>query len=149
MVRPGLRVRGGTVHLVRSDRPGAAVDSHAVSLVGTASAAELARRSGIDRPVDTRRFRMLIEVEGLDPHEEDRWVGCTVTVGDAQVRVVRPDPRCVVTEQDPETGVRDFETRKAILAYRPTPDREANFGVYADVVRPGDVAVGASVRPLE
>jgi uncharacterized protein len=91
---------------------------------------------------------MLIEIDGVRPHEEDRWIGCSVEVGGAVVRVVRPDPRCVVTEQDPDTGIRDFDTRKAIRAYRPSPDRDANMGVYAEVVVPGPVAVGdlVSVR---
>jgi uncharacterized protein YcbX len=142
------RYVGEPVRLIRSDRPGNAVDSHAVSMVGAASCEELARRSGLDRPVDSRRFRMLIEIDGIGPHEEDAWMGRSVRVGRAVVRVVRPDPRCVVTERDPDTGVRDFDTRKAILAYRPSPDREANFGVYADVVEPGEVSVGAPVRPM-
>src|SRR5439155_14055445 len=62
---------GEPVRLIRSNRPGDAVDSHAVSLVGRASAAELARRSGLDGPVESSRFRMLIEIDGLAPHEED------------------------------------------------------------------------------
>jgi uncharacterized protein YcbX len=140
---------GEPVRLIRPDQPGAGVDSHAVSMVGTASVQELARRAGGTRPVDSRRFRMLVEIEGLEPHEEDRWIGCDVAVGQATVRVVRPDPRCVVTEQDPETGVRDLDTRKIILSYRPSSERDANFGVYADVVRPGTVSVGDPVRAVD
>jgi uncharacterized protein len=140
---------GEPVRLVRSDRPGDAVDSHAVSMVSTASVEELSRRANSNGIVDSRRFRMLIEIGGLEPHEEDQWIGGAVQVGEATVRVVRPDPRCVVTEQDPETGVRDFDTRKAILAYRPNLDRDANFGVYADVLEAGTVRVGDGVRALE
>jgi uncharacterized protein len=143
------RVVGEPVRLVRSDRPGGSVDSHAASIVGTGSVSELGRRAKADRPLDARRFRMLFEIEGLEPHEEDRWIGSAVRIGEATVRVVRPDPRCVVTERDPETGIRDFDTRKAILAYRPSPDREANFGVYADVVEPGAVSVGDATHVLE
>jgi uncharacterized protein YcbX len=88
---------------------------------------------------------MLVEIDGVAAHEEDRWIGCSVEVGGAVVRVVRPDPRCVVTEQDPDTGIRDFDTRKAIRAYRPSSDGDADMGVYADVVQPGPVAVGDRV----
>ena len=139
---------GEPVRLVRSEEPGQGSDSHPVSMVSLASVRELSTRAGLDSPLDSRRFRMLIEIEGVDAHEEDRWLGCDVRVGEAVIRVVRPDPRCVVTEQDPETGVRDFDTRKAILAYRPSPDRDANMGVYADVVEPGAVEVGDSVAVL-
>jgi uncharacterized protein YcbX len=140
---------GEPVRLIRSDRPGDGVDSHAASIVGTASVAELGRRANRDGPLDARRFRMLVEIDGLEPHEEDTWIGSAVRIGEAAVRVIRPDPRCVVTERDPETGLPDFDTRKAILAYRPSPDRDANFGVYADVIEPGTVAVGDAAHVLE
>jgi uncharacterized protein YcbX len=133
------------VRLIRSEEPGQGNDSHAVSMVSLASVRELSARSGLDQPLDSRRFRMLVEIDG---HEEDRWVGCLVRIGGAVVRVVRPDPRCVVTEQNPDTGVRDFDTRKAILAYRPSFDGDANMGVYADVVEPGPVAAGDLVSVL-
>jgi MOSC domain-containing protein YiiM len=45
--------------------------------------------------------------------------------------------------------MRDLDTRRAILAYRPSPDRDANFGVYADVIEPGTVAVGDATHVLE
>jgi uncharacterized protein len=137
------------VRLVRSEHPGDAVDSHAASIVGTASVAELARQAKTGGPVDARRFRMLVEIDGLRPHEEDRWVGSAVRIGGVTLRVVRPDPRCVVTERNPDTGLRDFDTRKAILAYRPTPTRDANFGVYADVIEAGIVSVGDPTRVLK
>jgi uncharacterized protein YcbX len=40
-------------------------------------------------------------------------------------------------------GVKDFDTLKVIAAYRGvTPDRDINFGVYANVAEPGAIAVG-------
>jgi uncharacterized protein len=140
---------GEPVRLVRSDRQGYANDSHPASLVSSASVRELSKRAGLDGQLDGRRFRMLIEVDGIGPHEEDTWIGCDVRVGGATIAVIRPDPRCVVTEQDPETGIRDFETRRNIRAYRRSPDGEANFGVYADVVMPGQVELGDPVSVLE
>jgi uncharacterized protein YcbX len=139
---------GEPVRLVRTERAGDGNDSHAASIVSTASLEELARRAGVEQ-VDGRRFRMLVQVDGVGPHEEDRWMGRRVRVGDAVVEVVRPDPRCVVTEQDPETGIRDLDTRGVIRTYRTAPNgRDANFGVYADVVEPGWIAVGDSVEVL-
>ena len=136
---------GQPVRLIRSEEPGQGNDSYAVSMVSLASVQELSAQAGLDQPLDSRRFRMLVEIDGVAAHEEDRWIGCSVEVGGAVVRVVRPDPRCVVTEQDPDTGIRDFDTRKAIRAYRPSSDGDADMGVYADVVQPGPVAVGDPV----
>jgi uncharacterized protein len=145
------RFAGRPLRLVRADRPGGGVDRDRgpVSLVSDASLAELARRAGLDVPVDGRRFRMLFEVTGCGPHEEDEWCGRAVRLGEAVVRVLEPVARCATTTQDPATGVRDFDTLRAITAYRGLRDGEAiDFGVYGEVVQPGRVRVGDVVAPV-
>jgi uncharacterized protein len=139
---------GHPVVLVAPDHPGDANDSGPVSLFSSASADELGRQAG--RPgVDARRFRMLVEVDGCEPHEEDTWVGRPVRVGDAVIRVERPVARCRITTLHPDSGVKDFDTLRAIVAYRGV-DREdgINFGVYASVVLPGAIRVGDHVDPM-
>lgn len=75
-------------------------------------------------------------------------MGSEVRIGQAVVRVTRPDPRCVITTQDPDTGRPDFPTLKAIGAYRGWGvDGKLDFGVYADVVRAGSVAIGDEIVP--
>jgi uncharacterized protein YcbX len=139
---------GRPVVLVRPDRPGEANDGYPVSVFGTASAEELARRSGRPEALDSRRFRMLIEVAGTAPHEEDGWIGRAVRVGGAVIRVDIPVERCVITTQDPSTGVKDFETLAAIKAYRGRGllKRRIEFGVYAEVLQVGTVRVGDPVE---
>jgi uncharacterized protein YcbX len=90
---------------------------------------------------------MLIELAGADrPHQEDEWLGREVVIGEAVVRVTKLDPRCVITTQDPDTGARDFPTLHVIKAYRGLRDGHAlDFGIYAEVVTPGRVALGDSV----
>jgi hypothetical protein len=144
------RYAGHVVRLARVDRPGDAIDVKPVTLVSLASVAELSRRGGRDRPVDARRFRMLVEIDGCAPHEEDTWAGRRVRIGDAEVRVGEPVPRCVITTLDPETGMRDFPTLSVIRSYRGvSKDKELEFGVYSDVVRPGAIGVGDPVQPLD
>ncbi len=139
---------GHPLQLIRSERLPGERDRNPVSILSEASVAELARRANDGAPLDARRFRMLIHVAGARPHQEDEWIGSEVAIGQAVVRVVRPDPRCVITTQDPETGRRDFPTLKAIKDYRGLgDDRQIDFGVYADVVTTGSVTVGDEVRP--
>jgi uncharacterized protein len=139
---------GQTVRLVRTERPGDAVDVLPVTLVSRESVDELARRAGSDA-VDGRRFRMLLEIEGCEPHEEDRWEGAPVRVGDAVLRMGGPVPRCAVTTRDPHTGERDLDTLGTIAGYRGLDaERHANFGVYAEVEQPGSVRVGSPVEPV-
>jgi len=147
---------GEPVRLMMTERPGDGNDSSAASLVSSASVDELARRAGDDdgngvasAARDGRRFRMLVEVDGCEPHEEDAWVGREVQVGEAIIRIIRRDPRCVITTLSPDTGAPDFDTLEAIRAYRYDRERkELPFGVYADVVEPGVVRVGDEVEPL-
>jgi MOSC domain-containing protein len=142
---------GRPLILVRPDQPGDANDDYAVSIFGTASAEELARQSGRSEALDSRRFRMLVEVAGTSAHQEDTWLGSAVRVGDAVVQVDVPVERCVITTQNPSTGVKDFDTLVAIKAYRGRGRlrKHIEFGVYANVIRPGTVKVGDPVEPLD
>ena len=138
---------GRPVRLLRADDGGGGFDSYPVSLLSDASLEELTRQSG-DGPVDGRRFRMLVHVAGTQPHEEDEWLGRRVRLGEALVEVTERDPRCRMTTRNPDTGVRDWDSLKAIKGYRGVVEDGINFGVYASVVEPGRVRVGDPVEPL-
>ena len=66
--------------------------------------------------MDGRRFRMLFEIDGVDPHEEDTWIGQPVQIGDAVVAPIGDVGRCVVTKRDPDTGMFDLDTLGALAA---------------------------------
>ena len=136
------------LRLVKADVAGAAVDVEPVTLVSEESVAELGRRAGREA-VDGRRFRMLVEIAGCSPHEEDAWSGRRLRLGEALLEVGGPVPRCATTTRDPSTGVRDFDALRAIAAYRGRRDgHDIDFGVYARVLEPGRVGVGDAVEPL-
>ena len=141
---------GRPLRLFRSERRPDEKDRYAVSIVSEASVDELARQGNDGRPLDARRFRMLIQVAGARaPHEEDEWLGRDVRIGEVVVRVTKPDARCVITTQDPDTGERDFPTLHVIRQYRGLREgRKLDFGVYADVVQPGRLTVGDAVAPI-
>lgn len=140
---------GRRLRLVRAERLPHERDRNPVSIVSEASVRELARQGNEGRPLDPRRFRMLVQVAGAErPHQEDEWMGREVRIGEAVVRVTKPDSRCVITTQDPETGLRDFPTLHVIRRYRGLRDgRHPDFGIYADVVTPGTVRVGDELVP--
>jgi hypothetical protein len=142
---------GRPLLLVRPIRPGAANDDLPASILSTASLDELAARGGSDLPRDARRFRMLIEVDGCErPHEEDGWILKRVRIGGALLRVMEQIPRCAVTTQDPETGIRNFKTLHLIKDYRGARNgKYLDFGVGADVLEPGAIRVGDAVEPLD
>jgi uncharacterized protein len=138
---------GKPLRLVKAGKPGGGVDVEPVTLSSQASAEELARQAGRDA-VDGRRFRMLVEVDGCEPHEEDTWAGRAVRLGEARVEILGPVPRCATTTRDPSTGIRDFDALRALAAYRGRRDgKKIDFGVYGRVLEPGRVRVGDSVEP--
>lgn len=139
---------GRPLRLLRADDSAGGFDSFPVSLLSEASLEELARRSGEER-VDGRRFRMLVQVAGTAPHEEDGWLGRRVRIGEALVEVTEQDPRCRMTTRNPDTGVRDWDSLKAIKGYRGVTNGDGiMFGVYARVIQPGRVRVGDPVEPV-
>jgi uncharacterized protein len=141
---------GRELRLARTDEPGRAVDraDGSVSIVSDASVDELARQAGVD-DADARRFRMLVGVQGGEPHVEDTWIGRDVRFGEAVVRVHEQVARCAITTKNPDTGERDLDTLRVINAYRGTRGRkQIDFGVYGEVVAPGRVRVGDRVQPL-
>jgi hypothetical protein len=111
--------------------------------------ARLAEAAG-EAQLDPRRFRMLFDIEGVEPHAEDEWIGTQVRVGDATLQVHGDVGRCAITTLDPDTGVPTVDTLKALASYRRDGRKEPlPLGVYASVVVPGRVRVGDEVVPTQ
>lgn len=140
---------GRSIRLARTDEAGGTRDDHPATIISDGSLDELGRHLGVGA-VDGRRFRMLIELEGGGAHEEDGWIGQRVGIGGASMRISAPVPRCAITTQDPDTGERDLDALRTIIEYRGLVNgTDVNFGVWGEVERPGDVAVGDEVRLLD
>lgn len=138
---------GRPLRLVAADLERRGVDrgiQGTVSLVSHGSLERLAEVARSSDDVDSRRFRMLVEVDGVAPHGEDAWVGRRVRIGAALVGFNGHVGRCLVTNRDPDSGVIDFPTLDLLREYRgeekstePLP-----FGIYGEVLEPGAVRVG-------
>ncbi|NUS52030.1 MAG: MOSC domain-containing protein [Nocardioidaceae bacterium] len=133
---------GYDVRLARS-APGDVVYGGSVSLVTTGSLAELSARLG--RPVDDAQFRATFTVHTETPYQEDGWAGRRLRLGEAEVQVRGPLPRCNVVDLDPDTGGRRSQALRTLADYR-RHHNEVLFGVDAVVTRPGHVRIGDAVR---
>ncbi len=119
----------------------------AVSLISSASLEGLAQVAATER-VDARRFRMLVEIDGVGAHEEDEWLGERVRIGAVLVRMGGHVGRCLTTSRDPDSGVVDLPTLDLLRSYRGGLDttEPLSFGVYGEVLEPGTVALGDAVE---
>ena len=119
-----------------------------MSLVSRGSLERLREEAAVGRPVDGRRFRMTFEIDGVEPHAEDAWIGSSVRIGSAAIGVTGDVGRCLVTSHDPDTGVTDLDTLGTLAHYRRDGHTEPlPFGVYCRVTAPGRVSVGDAVIP--
>jgi uncharacterized protein YcbX len=144
------RHAGESLRLVRAADGSPAIDrgaAGAVSIVSRASLARLAEFAG-EQSLDGRRFRMTIEIDGVQPFAEDAWLERELLVGDASVRVRGHVGRCIVTSRDPLSGEIDVPTLELLRVFRAGAEttEPLAFGVYGEVLAPGEVALGDAVR---
>jgi MOSC domain-containing protein len=139
------------IRLARLDDAGSGHDrarfAAGATLLSLGSLERLAEEAGAETPVDPRRFRMLIGIEGATAHEEDSWIGRHVRVGDAVVTPAGNVGRCVVTTRRPGTAESDLDTLELLARYRlkaPTSEPLA-FGIWARVEQAGRIALGDDI----
>jgi uncharacterized protein YcbX len=118
----------------------------AVSLLSAASLRRLAEVAQRDE-VDARRFRMLLEIDGVPAHAEDRWIGRRVRVGETLLAMHGHVGRCLITSRDADSGEVTLPTLDLLRSYR--GEEEATeplpFGVYGEVLEPGQIRIGDPV----
>jgi len=107
-----------------------------VSIVNLASVRDFAARIG--RPVDPRRFRANLYVEGWPAWVENEAPGAAIGLGAAEATVFKPIVRCMATHVDPDTGERDLDLVGALFkTYGHT-----FCGVYVSIAKGGRVRRG-------
>ena len=126
--------------------PGTYFDALAIHLLTDRSIATLARLAP-DSDVDVRRFRpnLVVSVEtNLDgDFPEQRWLGQHLRIGDVELEVALPSPRCVMVTRDFADLKHDRGILRTIVR-----DADQNLGVYANVTVPGTLEAGAEILLL-
>jgi uncharacterized protein YcbX len=117
-----------------------------VSIHGRASVQALGKALN-DANLSELRFRSNVSVDGLEPFEEQGWIGKTVRVGSMQFRVHTSIGRCLAPHANPETGQRDrqilttlthaFGQEKPTLAVGLVPEGVGNIAIGDEVLLEG------------
>lgn len=111
------------------------VATKCLHIVNLASVRDLERAAG--RAIDPMRFRPNVVFDSDTPWVELNWVGKTLGIGTAQLEVIDRTQRCAATNVDPATATRDM----AIPAILERTRGHSDFGIYARITEPGDIAV--------
>lgn len=124
------------------DRGMTDTDYPSISILNLGSNSDLSTRMGID--LSPLRWRGNLWLEGGAPWVEAAWPGQRLRIGEVEVEVVEPIVRCTATTANPETGIIDADTLRAL--------RDAvgaqTFGVYARVLQGGTIRSGDSAEVL-
>lgn len=115
---------------------------NAISVLNLASVRDFENKIG--RPVDPRRFRMNILIDGLRPWEEMDWIGREIAIGQIKLRGRRLTVRCPATEVNPDTALRDIDVPKELKRLY----GHAYLGVYLQVEAGGVLAVGDDLSEM-
>jgi uncharacterized protein YcbX len=113
------------------------------------------------RGADVRRFRPTVLLHGISrntseisntgeignisdqpPADEHGWIGSTVRIGSATLRIAKPTKRCAIVQR-PQPGLaRDVPLARTLIS-----EHGNVLGVYATVEAPGRIALADVVRP--
>ncbi len=127
--------------------PGTYFDAYPLLLMTRSSLTamtRLAAAGGIRARFDVRRFRpnVLLDVDD-EGFVENAWEGQRLRLGDAEVAIEMPCPRCIMTTHGFLDLPKDPQVMRALVRHN-----EGNLGVYASVVREGRVGVGDTAHLL-
>lgn len=105
----------GMPHLVQmSGEPFTDLPYPGVTIVNQASITDLEQRI-TQAPVDVRRFRANLLVDGVPPWEESKWPGRRLRIGPTLLEVTGSIQRCAATMVAPGTGIRDLNIPKELV----------------------------------
>lgn len=105
-----------------------------------------ALNSRLQSPVEMRRFRPNLVVEGCEAFAEDQWQ--TLQIGDVQFRRVKACGRCVIPSIDPDTAEKQPEVIKTLADFR-TTDNRILFGQNLTASGQGLLRTGMAVRLID
>ncbi|WP_456278879.1 MOSC domain-containing protein [Bacillus sp. AK128] len=116
-----------------------------ILLATDASLNKLSELLGKDE-VDLRRFRpnLFISLNEKEPFIEENWIGRRIKIGsEVELEFVGLCKRCMIITVNPDTAERDPSLHKTIIK-----ERNNNFGVYASVIKTGEIYVDDEVHLL-
>ncbi len=151
-----VRIANGFKRKVNSDFAVSAedhigfADDYPILLISEASLRDLNSKlnspQGAVPALPMNRFRPNIVVQNCEPFAEDTWK--RIKIGDVEMALINPAPRCVVTTIDKETLEKSKEPLKTLSTYRKQKGG-VMFGMHIIPLNEGEIKTGMHVEILE
>ncbi|RAK18696.1 hypothetical protein B0I26_109117 [Anoxybacillus vitaminiphilus] len=125
--------------------PLGAIEEEHIQLVTDASLLKLKEIWG--KEINYQRFRpnLLISLKQKVPFIEEKWFGRRIKIGrEVEIQLKRHCERCMIITVNPDNAERDSSLLKTLMQ-----QRNNHFGVYASVIKTGEIHVGDEVFLLE
>lgn len=126
--------------------PLGAIEEEHILLVTDASLNRLKEIWG-KKKIDYRRFRpnLLISLTDKIAFNEERWFGKRFKIGNnVEIKLIRHCERCMIITVHPESGVLDHTLLKTVAT-----ERNNCFGVYASILKTGEISIGDEIHLIE
>jgi uncharacterized protein YcbX len=116
------------------EHPGGNFDDSPILVVNLATVRAL--EAWTELPVDHRRFRANLYIDGVEADAERGWLGKEICIGSVVLKPDKPCERCVMITFDPDSQERWPELLRTL-----TETHATEMGVYCRVAKPGTVSV--------
>ena len=141
-IADGYKRKLNPQYAVHEDDHTGFADGYPILLISEESLQDLNTRL-VEGPVPMNRFRPNLVVRGCEPYAEDTWN--KIKIGNVELAVVKPCPRCVVTTIDKETLEHSKEPLKTLGKYR-KHELGAIFGQNVIPLNRGSLQLGMNVE---
>ena len=143
-IADGIQRKLNPGYAINTDDHTGFADGYPILIISEASLQDL--NSKLDSALPMNRFRPNIVLQNCEPFAEDIWK--RIRIGDVEMALVKPCPRCVVTTIDKETLEQNKEPIKTLNTYRKQKGG-AMFGMNVIPLNEGRLEVGMSVEILD
>lgn len=143
-IADGFKRKLNPNYAINTDDHTGFADGYPILIISEESLHDLNGR--LDSAVPMNRFRPNLVVKGCEPFAEDTWK--RIRIGDVEMALVKPCPRCVVTTIDKETLKKNKEPLKTLSKYR-NHELGAIFGMNTIPSNEGRIEINMEVEILE
>ncbi|MDD2921924.1 MAG: MOSC domain-containing protein [Anaerolineales bacterium] len=140
----GYKRRLNPDYAINADDHTGFADGYPILIISEESLNDL--NSKMESPLPMNRFRPNIVIKGCAPFEEDSWK--RIKIGEVEMALVKPCPRCVVTTIDKETLEKNKEPLKTLAKYR-NHELGAIFGMNTIPLNEGKIHIGMEVEIIQ